>query len=136
MKDDTLSPVFNVRGRDMLSVIDDSSASNFENYISTAYTYKKIFKDELEKERDYISYDKDGFLDKTNKSIPLENAKGVCRITLSNPSKGVYRNNGVYPISISFNMEHGLIERLKKYVKGFFFVRQKRIPTILAQEYL
>lgn len=133
MKDDTLSPVFNVRGRDMLSVIDDSSASNFENYISTAYTYKKIFKDELEKERDYISYDKDGFLDKTNKSIPLENAKGVCRITLSNPSKGVYRNNGVYPISISFNMEHGLIERLKKYVKGFFFVRQKRIPTILAQ---
>lgn len=133
MKDDTLSPVFNIRGRDMLSIIDNEKATNFENYISDAYTYKKIFKDTLKKERDYISYDIDGFLDKSNKSIPLENAKGVCRIALNNLSKGVYRDNGVFPISISFNVEHELIDVLKKYVKGFFFVRQKRIPTILAQ---
>ena len=133
MKDDSLSPVFNVRGRDGLSYIPLMGTDTFESYISKCYTYKSLFKDLNKKERNYITYDSDGFLNKNNKSIPLENSNGVVRISLNNIDKGVYRNNGLYPISICFNMENEVIERLKKHVKGYFFVRQKRIPTILAQ---
>lgn len=133
MKDDTLSPVFNVRGRDNLSYLPIKSNDNFSSFISNAYTYKSLFKDVDKKERDYITYDSDGFLNKSNVSIPLENANGVIRIALNNIDKSIYRENGVFPISICFNIENEVINRLKKYVKGYFFVRQKRIPTILAQ---
>jgi hypothetical protein len=34
---------------------------------------------------------------------------------------------------MSFGEDDKLITELQKYTKGFFFVRQKRIPTILAQ---
>ena len=35
--------------------------------------------------------------------------------------------------SLDIRVDKNTIEELKKYTKGFFFVRQPRIPTILAQ---
>ena len=58
-----------------------------------------------------------------------ENAKGV--IQLSNKS---YTEISPFPIvGINITTNNKVIEELKKYTKGFFFVRQKRIPLTLCQ---
>jgi len=55
----------------------------------------------------------------------IENVKGVVRFR---PTKDT---NTIYGIDIRIDDE--AMQELKKYVKGYFFVRQTRIPTILAQ---
>jgi hypothetical protein len=55
----------------------------------------------------------------------MENVKGVVRFR---PDKDT---NTIYGIDI--RVDNDTIQELKKYVKGYFFVRQSRIPTILAQ---
>ena len=54
----------------------------------------------------------------------MENVKGVVRFI---PTKDT---NTIYGLDIRVSDE--VIQELKKYVKGYFFVRQSRIPTILA----
>jgi uncharacterized repeat protein (TIGR02543 family) len=55
----------------------------------------------------------------------IENVKGVVRFL---PNKDT---DTIYGIDIRVSDE--TIQELKKYVKGYFFVRQTRIPTILCQ---
>jgi len=55
----------------------------------------------------------------------LENVKGVVRFI---PTKDT---NTIYGVEI--RVKDDVIEELRKYVKGYFFVRQTRIPTILCQ---
>ena len=58
-----------------------------------------------------------------------ENAKGVIQL-----SSEFYNITDAFPVvGINITANHQVIEELKKYSKGFFFVRQKRIPTTLAQ---
>lgn len=80
--------------------------------------------------RNYIQYNENTYqiLKGENSELssnPMENVKGVVRFL---PSKDT---NTIYGIDI--RVDDDAIQELKKYVKGYFFVRQTRIPTILAQ---
>lgn len=75
----------------------------------------------------------------------MDNAKGVVKLSIEKNSTYDGYNNK--PVGIKFifkNSENNsdyptwkdtenLIKELKKYTKGFFFVRQKRIPTVYCQ---
>lgn len=116
LSDFTLSPVFNIRGLDL--------SLNQSNKLFDIY-------DENGK-RIYIDSDSDGYI--INKSNDFENIKGVIKF----PNNQVIFEDGVKPLGIKFTFQTddnnlNVIDELKKYTKGFFFVRQKRIPTILAQ---
>jgi len=110
LNDFTLSPVFNTRGLDL------SIANAVSSYIF-----------EENDERIYINYDSDGYL--INKTNTYENANGIIRL----PKNQVIFEDKVKPLGIKFILQQGTIERLKTKTKGFFIVRQERIPTIYAQ---
>ena len=114
LNDYTLSPVFNLRGTKELTT-------------STVYSdYDLYLKDGS---RNYISYNKETFaLDNLN-----ENAKGVFRIKYD---KNQLSSSGVVPLGLDLEIPEDVKKELKKYTKGFFLVRQKRIPTILCQAVL
>lgn len=117
MNDYTLSPVFNTRGKTFIST-------------DTVYTDLNI--------RDEINYTEDYLLeDSLDKSQP-ENIKGVFKIDSS--SKEMFNGySTIRPLGIKFEFLGDVVDGneflpgLKDLTKGFFFVRQKRIPTILAQ---
>ena len=73
--------------------------------------------------RSYIEYDEQTHLITNGNN--LENVKGVVSYS---PTKD---NNIIYSIDIRISNE--ALNELKKYVKGYFFVRQERIPLTLAQ---
>lgn len=118
LNDFTLSPVFNVRGIDLNN---NPQATEFNIYTSNLDSSGNP-------ERSFINYDEIGYLTKTNN---LENNKGVIRL----PKIEVISNEGTKPIGITFSFQDkdNLLTELKKYTKGFFFVRQERVPTILTQ---
>lgn len=110
MKDYTLSPVFNIRGREKISLNEQSIQIEPIKNGST---------------RNYIP------IDKYNSSInSTDNCKGVCRINSSTSQIG---QNSVTPIAIKINGSNELIAELKEHTIGCFFVRQKRIATTLCQ---
>lgn len=108
MKDFTLSPVFNIRGYNM--------------YQSTITSVEPVYKGTT---RNYIPIDKE-----SNKINNTDNSKGVVRIkALQSPIK----DNKVKPIGLKFNINTDVLEELKNYTIGYFFVRQQRIVTTLCQ---
>ena len=112
LPDNTLSPVFNIRG-----------AQGIKPYTKDFYYQYKIKKGN---DRSYINVSEEDFL-LVHHNATLENAKGV--ITIDRNTKG--SNPTIYGIEIRIDKEP--LEELKKYVKGFFFVRQKRMVTTLCQ---
>ena len=103
----SLSPVYNVRGINNVP----TSADDYKSY----------------KEDIVIDYDTQMI-----SSATLENSAGVCRIcdTAGESDYLKVRN-------FKFIPQDGVIDELKKLqVKGYFFVRQKRIPTILCQAFM
>ena len=123
MNDFTLSPVFNIRGADLSDTKD-------YNYADTKiYSIKE---GESTPSRNYIKIDGEGFLEDGIKT--LENARGVIRISNKNNILKL-ENGGISPIGIKLKFSDGnnLLMELRKYTKGFFIVRQKRIPTIYCQ---
>lgn len=132
MSDNSLSPVFNVRGIEKLGPTTkyskipmwkkDQSNVTIRNYIvSEEETYKIITEN--------VSYG-DNDLENSKENNDLENSKGVVSINMP-PSD----TQQIY--SINFKVAHEVIDFIKNKlnIKGFFFVRQKRIPTILCQAY-
>lgn len=118
MKDGSLSPVYNIRGK--------NGIPKFEE-LQSAYLQSSLWKyDEGEKTRNYIPIDEATF-DVSGTSY-LENAKGVLRINTASNSRQVYGIGVAIPTEVS--------EYLSTLVQGLFIVRQKRIPTILAQAYV
>lgn len=118
MKDGSLSPVYNIRGK--------NGIPKFEE-LQSAYLQSSLWKyDEGEKTRNYIPIDEATF-DVSGTSY-LENAKGVLRINTTSNSRQVYGIGVAIPTEVS--------EYLSTLVQGLFIVRQKRIPTILAQAYI
>jgi len=113
----TLSPVFNIRGKKVL-------------------TGTEVFEDF--KISDKINYGEDYIIENSDINNP-ENSKGVFKIDLTD--KSMFNNNAsIKPIGIQFNFggnvvtgDGKFIDGLQDLTKGFFIVRQKRIPTILAQ---
>lgn len=118
MKDGSLSPVYNIRGKDGIPKFEE---------LQSAYLQSDLWKYENnEKVRNYIPIDESTF-DVSGTSY-LENAKGVLRINTDSDSRKVYGIGIAIPTEVS--------EYLNTLVQGLFIVRQKRIPTILAQAYV
>lgn len=155
MKDGSLSPVFNIRGRENLKVFSQENATDFSkisnraNYcdlqqysyfgINTPITYdEKTNLISIQADLELNDGQKEEFLNGTideellknsvigNESICYENVKGVVSIDKNQPD-----TNFIHSFDIRTSYE--VINELKKYVKGFYFVRQKRMPTILGQ---
>lgn len=119
MQNGTLSPVFNIRG----GIVSSSDTKQFKEI---SLTETKVGTD-IET-RYYIPINDDFTIDiKGEVQNTYDNAKGVIRIEDedNNTEPQVY--------GLSFNIPGKVFELIEKKVKGFFFVRQKRIPGILAQ---
>ena len=136
MPNNELSPVFNIRGANNIynfgerNIEGDHPLYNDGQFSEFPVWVKK----DGQKVRNYIQYNESNYqviIDTQNKdNIPgvlqnsMENVKGVVRFI---PTKDT---NTIYGLDIRVSDE--VIQELKKYVKGYFFVRQSRIPTILA----
>ena len=124
LSDNTLSEVFNVRGTADISI-------NCSNYSDIPFMQKdSVSGKEI---RNYINFDEQYYNIITEGSsetltTSLENAKGVIRI-------GNYSFEKV--LGINFRVKQEVVDYLYSElgIKGFFFVRQKRIPTTLCQAY-
>jgi len=127
LKDDSLSPVFNIRGKNGVGAF--LRAGTFAQDISTIYTHKPV--KDAQGKRVYVDADEEGFI--TSSEYNLENTRGIIRILYGDEIINKGDSTGVYPLSVNFNIEKTVIDELAKHAKGFFFVRQKRIPTIIAQ---
>lgn len=127
LSNNTLSPVFNIRG---YQEYPDGWENKKENklYIiqeddEKDQNWKYYWKNKTP--RNTIPYNESDYLISRDR---LENTKGVLHI----PS---HNNESV--IGIKFEFLEGVFEYLKEVhkIKGFFFVRQRRIPTTLCQAY-
>lgn len=116
-EDGTLSPVYNVRGCDTLPYYTTKDGNKvIENYYNIS-EYTKI--------QNNIYYNKNSKISDT-----LQNNKGVVRI-----KKRPADIRQLYGIGFYTNFDV-LTEFKKLNIKGAFYVRQKRLPTILCQAYL
>ncbi len=113
-----LTPVFNIRG-----------CSNVSEYDKKDILYSNIDIYNKEGERNYIQYNESTYLinpDKDSTSAAQnENVKGVIKLVSDKDTNIIH--------SLDIRINDKAMQELKKYVRGFFFVRQTRIPTILAQ---
>lgn len=132
MPNNELSPVFNIRGANNIQEYnEDITKTNDSKYNDGQFSNIPVWKYENgNKVRNYIQYNENDYQilrGENNGSLnnSIENVKGVVRFL---PSKDT---NTIYGIDI--RVDDDTIQELKKYVKGYFFVRQSRIPTILAQ---
>ncbi len=132
LNDFTLSPVFNIRGIKELSE-DNTNIGMFNSFL-------------IDEE---ISFGEDFILEKSLKVTNPENAKGVFKIKYND--RIFDGSKPIKPIGIKFKFneytdvldgqrkgvlsgnEKKGIPGLKDLTKGFFIVRQKRIPTLLTQ---
>ena len=117
--DNTLTDVFNIRGGELPSI---------EN---TGYAQISMF-DKQSGLRKYIKYDEETNLiiqEEGNSTILHENAKGVVKFQTT-------EGNAIHGIQIRIKQE--VLDYLYNTlnIKGFFIVRQKRIPTTLGQAYI
>ena len=117
----TLSNVYPTLG---LELKDDEWSPNLPSILEEEKTTSGLIK------RNYIPIDNQGWVD-INNSRYL-NAKGVCKIN----TESSYQKNTVFNIKFNIPKEVSeyLIEKLN--IRGYFFVRQKRVPNCLAQGYL
>lgn len=138
MNDDSLSPVFNLRGCSFpnLSSLGDC-VTNLSN--STA-TYKKW---DVNSNKWIINYlERDEFLshesDLSNTfgvfKNPIQTSENVIQNYETKETKPWYYKITIPKVNLNDELECDLMEELKNLgVKGFFFVRQKRIPMTLCQ---
>lgn len=119
LKDGSLSPVFNIRGATNLHTKTDEILYKIEKDFKSDKPLKEILEE--------IDYSEENFMI-IGGTAPNENAKGVIQLSSE------YESNYLFPIySIRITSNFQIIEELKKYCKGFFFVRQKRMPLTLCQ---
>lgn len=121
MKDGSLSPVYNIRGKNGIPTRTSLFGSNGYTSLDTPILNE-------EGDRVFIPVDEKTF--EISSSKGYENSKGVVR--LNNTEKP--SQNNLYSIGIF--IPKNVVEYLTGLVSGLFFVRQKRIPTILAQAYV
>ena len=113
MRDDSLSPVFNLRG------------TSFENINNNNLSNKiNLYKDANKKEMNYL--EQNSFIG----GEWLDNTFGVFKT----PNENIILNTEVKPLYFKITLSEDLRNSLREYgVKGYFIVRQKRIPTSLCQ---
>lgn len=136
-----LTPVFNIRGREKVGTFDEQSEFLSKEELQGSRTndgkYNHFFfkKGNLDTGNDVTVQVKEdtGYIlipeaDEGIKAInggAYENSRGVVSLDPSMDTDKIY--------ALDVRVDNQTIQELKKYVKGYFFVRQKRIPTILAQ---
>lgn len=120
LKDGSLSPVYNTLG-----ITGELTTEYPADYWSSGGILPLTTNSG---ERYYLPVDEGDFSVNNNTTL---NAKGVVKFPQFSSGENGISNNDV--ISINFYIPTAIAEELKKYVKGYFFVRQKRIPTILCQ---
>lgn len=120
MSDNSLSEVFNIRGGNNIKNITDYTIDNSEINPEILYSDNG--------DRQYITIDEDTNCIHGGK--PLENSKGVVRF-IKNADNSEYINY------IQVLVPTVVLKYLKDTydIKGLFFVRQKRNPTLLAQAF-
>lgn len=119
MPDNTLSPVFNIRG-----------GYGIPETTEGVYSYIPVY--DSKGHRKYITFDEENFsLIPEDFNIPesnhcqFENVKGVVSFTSYKDTNTIF--------SVNMKIPYEVKQELSKYVKGYFFVRQPRIPFVLAQ---
>lgn len=129
-----LSPVFNIRGGYNIKEFGSSGteeqialAESNPQYIDNQYTNIPIYVNNgITDERNYVNYNEETYtLLGYDGADSYENIKGVVSFSPSKDTNTIY--------SVDIRVDDATMQELKKYVKGYFFVRQTRIPTILAQ---
>lgn len=120
LNDFTLSPVFNIRGLDF-----DTATAVPYYHVDPVYTA-------VSGVRNYIGVDDNKYL--INKVNQYENSDGVIKLNQKQVMFNTPSTSGVQPLGVQFNIiDANTITELQKYTKGFFIVRQERVPTIYAQ---
>lgn len=134
LKDGSLSPVFNIRGATDIPVLQQDEYGNKSYIYKVDQELMNITSETKDKEEQFativgdIDYAEEDYMIIGGKA-KNENAKGVIQL-----SYDPYKENTPFPVvGINITAHHLVIEELKKYSKGFFFVRQKRIPLTLCQ---
>lgn len=138
--DDSISPVYNLRGcKFTIEYYEDAFNPDKNHLTNFKYgasedsnnSFTTLYKDRNAGEVNVISKE-DFFL---AGSSFLANTKGVFKFPRINIQNHIAKTTE--PIGLKFTLNSDLITELsKKYkVKGFFFVRQKRIPNVIAQGY-
>ena len=119
LKDNTLSPVFNIRGKK--DITDDDKEYSKQNIYDEKGTRLRI------------AYNEETFiLSNDNSAGILENAKGV--ISISNEKE---ERVSIYGLNIKLQDRQNCIKALQDLgIRGYFFVRQKRIPTTLCEAFV
>jgi hypothetical protein len=120
LKDGSLSPVFNIRGATNIPSFKEPPIYKIEEDFNSEMSFEECISK--------IKYSEEDFMVIEGKA-ENENVKGV--IQLSSNYDTCNTPFPVYGINIRANKE--VIKELKKYCKGFFFVRQKRMPLTLCQ---
>lgn len=115
LENGTLSPAFNIRGVKQLYD---------ETYKYTTNINESLWQGDSKTIRSYIEYDE---YSGNIKGAVDQNAFGVVRFNEQLQGLKVY--------GIKFNMSNEVREYLQNvmHIRGYFFVRQKRIPTIMCQ---
>lgn len=137
--DDSISPVYNLRGcKFTIEYYEDAFNPDKNHLTNFKYgasedsnnSFTTLYKDRNTGEVNVISKE-DFFL---AGSSFLANTKGVFKFPRINIQNHIAKTTE--PIGLKFTLNSDLITELSKYkVKGFFFVRQKRIPNVIAQGY-
>lgn len=138
-----LSPVFNIRGRENVGVFKGNDIKNEGQYhyyyLNTnspgSHTDSKPVKIQIQESTGYIlppeGTSKGDSSSGIGEGIPAsnggayENAYGVVSFDPTLDTNTIY--------ALDIKVPNDVIDELKGLVKGYFFVRQPRIPTILAQ---
>ena len=115
LPDNSLSPVFNTRGITSTSL----EPTDFLLYKGEERVYISV------NESDYSLT---GETSEGAVTSSIENAKGVFQINSNHTA-----NNDYTIFGIDFVVTQEVLSEIAKYAKGFFFVRQKRIPLVLCQ---
>lgn len=146
MPNNELSPVFNIRGRHLVYPFGKYPAPTAGGFFDGnktndgQYNHYNVYKEvDGVKERVYINSNEETFytIDPTvSGDSSSEGAVAIDRNYFEN-SKGVVSFNPIHDtdmiLALDVRVDDETIQELKKYVKGYFFVRQERIPTILCQ---
>lgn len=129
LNDYTLSPVFNIRGISRLAKLGDADRIDWKDYPLFKEGFDPTSTNDIatiQANREYIPINKETYkLDSQN-----ENSKGVVKIKYNGNQLA---DSGTIPIGFDIKISKDAARELRRYTKGFFFVRQKRIPTTLAQ---
>lgn len=125
LKDGSLSPVFNIRGATNVPV------KEANGMVSNIYRCDSDFAtgSSLDDVLASVEYSEEDFR-MIGGLADNENSKGVVQLSSD------YFSNQDKPfpvVGLNITANRLVIKELKKYTKGFFFVRQKRIPLTLCQ---